>query len=57
MVCAFIIFISGRRLWRCDAFSSFLLFDQLKRAKEEIQEKTKDGNFVNLQKLIMFSRK
>jgi hypothetical protein len=35
----------------------FPRFSSSKRATEEIQEKTKDGNFVNLQKIIMFSRK
>jgi hypothetical protein len=35
-VCSFIIFIFGRRLWRCDALPSLLLFNQLKRTEEKI---------------------
>jgi hypothetical protein len=55
-VCAFINLIFRRRLWQCNALFSLLLFDQLKRAKEEIYEKTKDRNFMNLQKTT-FSKK
>jgi hypothetical protein len=35
-VCSFIIFIFGRRLWRCDDLPSSLLFNQLKRTEEKI---------------------
>jgi hypothetical protein len=33
---SFIFIIFERRLWRCSAFSSLLLFNQLKEAKKEI---------------------
>jgi hypothetical protein len=36
-----IFFIFGRRLWQCSALSPFLLFEQLKKAKEKMSEKSK----------------
>jgi hypothetical protein len=35
-VCTFIIFIFGRRLWRCDDLPSLLHFNQLKRTEKKI---------------------
>jgi hypothetical protein len=42
-VCRFFIFIIfGRRLWRCSAFSSLLLFSQLKEQRKRSKKKQKD---------------
>jgi hypothetical protein len=52
-VCRFFIVIIGRRLWRCSVFTSLLLLEQLKKAKEEMSENLK--NFRESAKINSFS--
>jgi hypothetical protein len=37
-----IFFIFGRRLWRCSVLTPLLLFEQLKKAKEEMSKKSRE---------------
>jgi hypothetical protein len=54
---SFIFIIFGRRLWRCSVFTPLLLFEKLKKAKEEMSEKSKEKNSANSQELAAFPRK